>query len=342
MAKRVAILWRGDRGERSSATAENNRFHAVFQEFQKYHITAEPAVFDEAWADEVHEQLCHVDGVLVWVNPLQDGVKDRSVVDALLRDAAAQGVFVSAHPDVILKLGTKEVLFQTRNMSWGGDIDWYKTLEELQQRLPLRLASGMARVLKQNRGNGGNGVWRVELVEGTPVDNPWVRVIHARKNSGVEQMPLHRFLDLCSAYFTEHGSMVDQPFHSPVPDGMVRCYLSQNQVVGFGHQYVTALLREPQEAPPRIYHPETQTEFQELKVKMETEWVPQLQQQLNIEKKSLPILWDVDFLYGPTTETGKKTYILCEINASSVHPYPDSAPPYLVKNAAARIQSHGR
>jgi len=52
--------------------------------------------------------------VLVWVNPIEQGL-DRSRLDPLLRDVAATGVFVSAHPDVILRMGTKEVLVDPLN-----------------------------------------------------------------------------------------------------------------------------------------------------------------------------------------------------------------------------------
>lgn len=334
----VALLWHGDREARDGATVDNNRFSPVFKEFEKYGFEAEPAVYNDAFVDEVRQQLSEVDGVLVWVNP----ITNRTILDGMLRDVASQGVFVSTHPEVILKLGTKEVLFQTREMGWGGDIHLYKTIYELRQQLPIRLATGESRVLKQNRGNDGIGVWRVEWVDGTDAANPTVRVIHAQRNSTEEQMPLSEFMHQCEAYFTGAGQMVDQPFHSPVPDGMVRCYMSHNQVAGFGHQYVTALLREPQEPKPRIYHPETQPEFQALRAKMETEWIPQLQQLLGIETESLPIIWDADFLYGPKTSNGEDTYVLCEINVSSVYPYPDSAVPYFVKNAVERMQNHRR
>lgn len=335
---RVAILWRGDREARKQATTKNNRFSTVFEEFQKHGFRAEPAVYDDALVDEVRQQLLDVDGVLVWVNPIQDGA-DRSVLDEMLREVASHGVFVSAHPDVILKLGTKEVLFQTREMGWGGDVYLYKSVEELRQQLAARLASGESRVLKQNRGNGGNGVWRVDLVDRTLATDPTVRVIHAQRNSTEQQMTLSGFIEQCEAYLTGSGQMIDQPFHSPVPNGMVRCYMSHNQVVGFGHQYVTALLHEPKEPKPRIYYPETKLEFQDLKTKMENEWLPQLQALLNIESESLPIIWDADFLYGPKATNGEETYVLCEINVSSVHPYPESAPPYFVKNAVERILS---
>ena len=83
-------------------------------------ITAEPAVFAEEFADEVRQQLLSVDGVLVWVDPLSGG-RTRAVLDPLLREVAARGPWVSAHPDTILKMGTKEVLYRTRHLGWGMD-----------------------------------------------------------------------------------------------------------------------------------------------------------------------------------------------------------------------------
>ena len=44
-----------------------------------------------------------MDAVLVWVDPIVGG-EDRSTLDALLREVAASGVYVSAHPDTILAL----------------------------------------------------------------------------------------------------------------------------------------------------------------------------------------------------------------------------------------------
>ena len=111
-APKVAVVWRGDRETRRTATPKNNRFHRVFEELEAIGIHAEPAVYDEDFAAEVHKQLLAADGVLVWVDPLQGG-KTRLALDALLRDVASHGPWVSAHPDVILKMGVKEVLYRT-------------------------------------------------------------------------------------------------------------------------------------------------------------------------------------------------------------------------------------
>ena len=37
------------------------------------------------------------------------------------------------------------------------------------------------------------------------------------------------------------------------------------------------------------------------------------------------MIWDSDFLYGPKDADGADTYVLCEINVSSVYPFPDDA-----------------
>ncbi len=57
---------------------------------------------------------------------------------------------------------------------------------------------------------------------------------------------------------------------------------------------------------------------------METEWVPQMMEVLDIERASLPIIWDADFLYGPRTASGEHSYVLCEIKVSSCFAIPES------------------
>ena len=73
MPYRVAILWRGDCEARRAATPQHNRYHRIFEELAVIGIRADPAVFDEEFADEVHEQLLTLDGVLVWVDPISRG-----------------------------------------------------------------------------------------------------------------------------------------------------------------------------------------------------------------------------------------------------------------------------
>ena len=131
-----------------------------------------------------------------------------------------------------------------------------------------------------------------------------------------------------------------------LPEGMVRCYLVHDKVAGFGHQAINALCPAPPGAPPgsvpatspRLYHPPSLPQFQTIKRKMETEWVPQLQRLMNIDTRSLPVIWDCDLLLGSKTETGEDTHVLCEINVSCVSPFPDSAIDVIANATLERVR----
>ena len=343
---RLALLWRGDRQARRDATPHNNRLSPVFEALAALGIHAEPAVYADDMASEVREQLLKLDGVLVWVNPISDG-QDRTALDAMLRDVASRGVWVSAHPDVILKMGAKEVLHRTKHLGWGTDTHLYRAAPAFREEFPPRLLSAGPRVLKQNRGNGGQGVWKVELVSPTASGDATVRVLQAARGSMPEDMSLGDFMRRCETYFAAEGCIIDQPFQPRLPDGMIRCYMSTDKVVGFGHQLVKALIPPPPEGPdseaarpgPRIMHPASAAPFQALRTKMESEWTPQMMQLLDIDAESLPIIWDADFLYGPRTASGEDTYVLCEINVSSVFPFPEQAPAEIARRALDRLLS---
>ena len=58
---------------------------------------------------------------------------------------------------------------------------------------------------------------------------------------------------------------------------------------------------------------------------MEREWLAELCRTLELDPAMLPAIGDADFLYGPKDSTGADTYVLCEINVSSVYPFADHA-----------------
>jgi hypothetical protein len=343
---RIAIL---SPRERDAQAPQNTRFAKVYEALKARGMHVEPALYHDDLCAEVRSQIMRVDGVLVWFNP-DEGGRDRSTLDAMLREVARAGVFVSAHPDVILKLGTKEVLYQTRDIGWGCDTHVYRSLEQLRAELPARLAAGAARVLKQYRGSSGDGVWKVELVrdQAMPVTGESrVRARHAKRGSVEEEMQLNQFLARCEPYFAGDGRMIDQEYQPRLPEGMVRCYLVHDKVAGFGLQAINALCPAPRGAPPeaapqptkRVYHPPTLPEFQPLKHQLEEAWVPAMQKALDIETICLPVLWDCDFLFGPKNASGEDTYVLCEINVSSVSPFPDSAVAPIATATLARTQA---
>jgi hypothetical protein len=87
-------------------------------------------------------------------------------------------------------------------------------------------------------------------------------------------------------------------------------------------------------------HPASAPEFQALRTIMESDWTPQMMKLQDVDIGSLPIIWDADFLYGPRDTSGEDTYVLCEINVSSVFPFPQQAPPEIARLARARSLSY--
>ena len=314
---RVGLLWRNewDPPKSDSSVVTSCKLRGVFAAFGDLGVPAEPVVYADDRIDEVRGQLLSLDGVLVWVNPIEQGL-DRSKLDPLLREVADAGVWVSAHPDVITRMATKRVLFDTRELTWGTDTRLYLSPSDLRDGLA---ALQGARVLKQQRGMGGQGVWKVER---DPGDDAALRVQEAIRGATQESISPEAFVASCTAYFEGGGLIVDQPFQERIDEGMIRVYLTHDQVVGFAHQYPAGLRPESAGEPPagKTFEAATAPAYGRLREAVESEWVPQLQRLLDLDTTVLPVIWDADFLYGPDD-----TYVLCEINASSTFAFPEHA-----------------
>jgi hypothetical protein len=342
---RIGVLWRGDRRAQAPAPRADRGLGALYAAFPRLPVVVEQVPYSDDLVDEVREQLATLNGVLVWVNPIQDG-QDRSLLDQLLRDVTSQGVWVSAHPDVALQMGTNEVLYRTRKLGWGNDTGLYRSMDDFTRNFPQRLSQLGRLVVKQARGNGGNGVWKVELPGGQPGRaglGVVVRVQDARtKDASSQLLTLDSFMRRCQECFAWSGSLIDQAFQERLADGMLRCYLSGGQVVGFCQQWPKALLDDDLQrvtTPTPVMEGPDVPAYEAIRVKVETEWVPQMTGTLGIQTDDLPAVWDADFLYGPKTATGADNHILCEINVSAVWPFPPMAAPTIAAAALDGVRS---
>lgn len=337
LAPKVALLYPGDRVARDRADPAASRFTALFEALAAAGVNAEPAVYHDDFADEVMAQLRGVRVVLVWCNPIEDG-RRRDRLDALLREVASAGVLVSAHPDAIQRLGTKDVLFETRDLPFGSDVHRIDSLAQLASELPQRLRSG-ARVLKQHRGHSGIGVWRVEQS-----GDGALTVQHAQRGSVPQRMDLAALKAMLSPYFEPAcgGHMIDQAWQPRLAEGMVRAYLVEDRVAGFGVQAVNALHPDAPLPGPRLYHGPELPEFQALKRQLESSWITLLRERVGLARDRLPLLWDCDFMLGEGTADGAPRFVLCEINVSSVSPFPPSAITPLVEAVRRHVSLPAR
>jgi hypothetical protein len=334
---RVAILYPGDRGLRDRADPRESRFSSLFEAMAGAGIAAEPAVYHDDFVEEVRAQLLAAKAVLVWHNPVEDG-RTRRVLDAILCDVAARGVFVSTHPDTILRLGTKDVLLAVRDLPFGSDAWRVDTLADISDSVLPRLSAG-PRVLKQHRGHSGIGVWRLESLD---AQAGRYRLRHAQRGASEEIVDLDTVLQRLAPYFEDGGHMIDQAWQPRLAEGMTRAYLVRDRVAGFGYQAVNALYpaASGSEAPtpgPRLYSDADDPRFQELRRRLEQDWVRMLCEHAGVSFDRLPLLWDADFLLGERVGTEER-YVLCEINVSSVSPFPPSAIAPLVEAVGQVLQ----
>ncbi len=223
------------------------------------------------------------------------------------------------------------MLYRTRHLGWGSDTTRYRTPDEVTERLPDRLGNLGRLVVKQGRGNGGNGVWSVELAD--PAEASDARIAGARARGAGRR--------------TRGGwcaRPIDQAYRPRLVDGMIRCSFSHDKVVGFCHQWPKGLLDVAPATPRRartahvMEGPEAPA-YQLLRQQAEQKSVPEM------ARAPWASTCESSRSSGtPTSSTARRTstpgtgdsYVLCEINVSAVWPFPPMASSTVALNTVAR------
>jgi len=85
---RVALMWRGDPRAPGKPTNHPTRLAPLIAALTAERIETRSIAYFDSNVGAAHDALLDCDGVLVWINPLQDGLYDRSKVDPLLCEVA--------------------------------------------------------------------------------------------------------------------------------------------------------------------------------------------------------------------------------------------------------------
>ena len=336
-SKSIGIILYGEINTKRNAFEEDN-YKELAESLTYSGFIVETITYHYSIARQLVNELGHFSAILSWVNPkerLQHG-EDAFCLDDLLLSLSKKGVFVSTHPETILKIGTKKVLYSTRNMDWGGDIELYASYDDFVNNFIKTLINSNIRILKKHRGESGRGIFKIRLDE----TGENVRVVHAISGNEENVFSINDFFNEYKEYFEKDGLLVNQQWANGTVNGMVRCFLTGNKVSGFGYQEAVALCpyHDDPESPVRptsrrFYFTEDCGLFQDLRSIMEAKWVPQLQEIHSISTDVLPLLWDIDlFINDVNTKQTEKKYTLCEINVSCVSPFPPSCVDYIVKS----------
>jgi hypothetical protein len=327
----IAFMVFGDPASPRNALTEE-KYRKLAAHFMENGFVVDTINYHDSLAAKFETELLKYRAILVWVNPVEQG-GDRKILDPLLTKLFDSGCFVSAHPGTILKMGTKDVLYKTRNSDFGGDIELYRSFTNFRKEF-INGSTVATRILKQYRGNGGNGVFKVEM----NINPTTITVTHANTGEKETFSSTDDFFSSFENYFQSNGILIDQPWNSNIINGMVRCYLCSNKVVGFGYQEINALY--PSKKPgQRFYFSEECGLFHDLKNIMENKWINEIQICTEVEENNLPVIWDADFFINNVNlaDTSKK-YTLCEINVSCVSPFPESAIPSIVAEVKKKIR----
>lgn len=277
---------------------------------------------DENRGEIYRHTIDKADAYISRVNP--GNLADETGYFQMLRELVQHGVEGLPHPDAMINYGAKNAVERLKDTSLvPDDVYTYYSIEELKEGLTKTLLNG-ERVLKQNRGSTGEGIWRVALVNEADKNatdsvslDAELKLTEAKDNH-VEYKTLGEFIDFCIQYLEgKNGLLLDMPFLPRIKEGEIRVLMLRDEPVNVVHKKpaddddaFSATLFSG--AKYRYDKPE---EWQEL-IDVMKDSLKKLQDDLG--GYDLPLIWTADFILDTDTDTGEDKYVLGEINASCV------------------------
>merc|ERR1719453_1289874 len=274
------------------------------------------------------------DAFIVRINPGQlsqgtlPGTQER--FDALMNKMISKGKLVWSSPDVQTKMGVKDALVKIANMGCGlVDTLAYYTEEELVTGFKKTCAF-QPRVIKQNRGSAGEGIWLCWLCSGKYCKNYGDRMLEdddklklmEMNDNHTEFHTCKEFLQFCvngpggdagewtSSFPGKYleggkeagGQLVDQRLLPRISEGEVRMLMVKDALFQIIH-------KKPVEGGmsavgginiPTFYSPDA-PEFADLRAKFVDHDIPILMEAMGLDGQPLPLLWTGDFSPSPSS-----------------------------------------
>lgn len=279
--------------------------------------------FRDEWKDEIYEYTkANFSGFISRINPgnLPNGEK---IYFETLRKLSHAGLEAMSHPDEMLKLGSKNILLKLKNTAFAApDTFGYYSIKEFKDRFPYSLAQKQ-RVLKQNRGSTGVGIWKVEVwddtktYEGEPLPlDTLVQCTEANDNH-TEIHTLEKFMQLCEKYMVGNNTiLIDMPYLPRISEGELRLILIADKPMAVIHKKPTNSIDAFSAtmfagAKYTLFNVEAYPNL----LRLFEENAPQITKYAKL--KEFPLLWTADFILSNDAHYNDK-YVLSEINCSCV------------------------
>jgi len=288
-------------------------------------FTAEVIYFRDEWVDELYSYILErADAVITRINPGNLPNGEDKLFD-MLNKISKKDVLVMTHPTTMMRFGSKDVLSKLANTDLVPDDTYsYYTYKEFKKIFPKTLSYG-PRVLKQNRGSTGSGIWKVEVVDnhieykaGEAISEETVVKCTEAFDNHVEYHSLGNFIRFCKQYIKgKNGMLVDMRFLPRITEGEIRILMIGNKPIFVVHKKpadhadaFSATIGSG--AHYTYYSPDAYPKL----INKFVDSIPLISSKLG-KIKEPPILWTGDFMLDCDDE-GNDTYVLGEINCSCV------------------------
>ncbi len=279
--------------------------------------------FENEKAEEVFNYVKdHFDAYISRINPGSLPDNEKKYFEILTR-LSNEGLIGMSNPESMVKFGAKDALVKLAETELvPTDTFAYYTIEDFKKMFPRSISHG-ERVLKQNRGSTGEGIWRVKVeddINYKPGDelplSTKLKLTEAVDNH-VEYQTLEDFMTFCEKYIVgDNGMLVDMRFMPRIKEGEIR-------ILMVGDEPVFVVHKKPAEAEDAF----SATLFSGAKYRYDKpeDWkplmdiflsqLPEIKQKL--DEKNVPLIWTADFMLDYNEDKTDK-YVLGEINCSCV------------------------
>lgn len=283
----------------------------------------EVVYFRNEWQDDIIEYCRNrFDAYISRINPGNLPSGEMKYFETL-RVLHYLGLVGMPHPDAMINFGAKDALAKLVKTGIVPDDTYaYYDVESFKKMFPRSLSYG-ERVVKQNRGSTGQGIWRVSIADDIeykagskiPLDTQ-LKCTEAFDNH-VEYNTLEDFMTFCEKYIVgENGMLIDMRFMPRVVEGEIRILLVGDKPMFVVHKKpvdnedaFSATLFSGAEytySEPEAW-PELMALFQKS--------LPMIAKKLG--GFAIPLVWTADFMMD-WDENNNDTYVLGEINCSCV------------------------
>eukprot|EP00501_MAST-03F_sp_TOSAG23-6_P001626 GSMAST32.ASY1.ANO1.1693.1 assembled CDS len=273
--------------------------------------------------------------LIVRINPgqLSQGTPDgtQARFDATMRQRVSQGVLVWSSPDVQTKMGAKYALCKIANMGCGlVDTFAYYDAESLAEGFKKTCAF-QPRVIKQNRGSAGEGIWLVWLQdkdysktfgEASLEDDDKLKLMEMNDNH-VEYHTVKEFLAFCNDG-PDHpdaagAQLVDQRLLPRISEGEVRILMVGDTCQMMIHKKPEGGLSAVGGNSAYTYYKPGDAKYAGLLANLKKD-VPHMMDALDLTGEPLPLLWTADYIPKDAEDgtKGKTEYVVGEFNCSCV------------------------